>query len=97
MNVKYHQLDSAIGFLPRDSLVSVRFVLKRLLTRHEGPHNEKLSNWQMILLQSKVNGCWYRGEDMPQTNWDWPKNTWFQERLSHHHRNSAFTHARRQQ
>jgi hypothetical protein len=59
------------------------------LSRNSSPfflqrHQEKLSYWQLILLQSKANGCWYRGEDFSQANWQWPKNTWFQERLSHH-------------
>ena len=35
-------------------------------------------------LQSKANGCLYHGEDLPQINWEWPKNTWFQEQLSRH-------------
>ncbi len=71
-----------IGFLPRDSLGGVADLVKGLLTR-DHVHDGKLSYWQTILLQSKVNGCSYRGEDLPQTNWEWPKNTWFQERLSH--------------
>ena len=46
-------------------------------------HADKMSYWQLILLQSEANGCFYHGEDLPQTNWEWPKNTWFRDRLSH--------------
>ncbi len=48
---------------------------------------EELSYWQLIFLQSKVNGCFYNEEELPLTNWHWPKNTWFQERLSQLRRN----------
>lgn len=79
-----------IGFLPGDSLGGVVDLVKGLLTR-DRVHQDKLSYWQTILLQSKANGCLYRGEDLPQSNWEWPKNTWFQERLSHHLKNLEFT------
>ena len=38
------------------------------------------SYWQLIFLQSKVNGAQYRGEELPGRNWDWPKDTYFQRR-----------------
>jgi hypothetical protein len=41
----------------------------------------KPSYWQLIFLQSKVNGATYNGEALPGRNWDWPKNTYFQRRL----------------
>lgn len=41
----------------------------------------KPSYWQLIFLQSKVNGAAYRGEDLPGRNWDWPKDTYLQRRL----------------
>jgi hypothetical protein len=44
---------------------------------------EKVSYWQFIFLQSKVNGCSYRGEALPYAKWRWPKDTWFQEQLGH--------------
>ena len=72
--------------MARDSLSGLADLVKGLLTR-DHVHEDKLSYWQTILLQSKANGCLYRGEDLPQTNWEWPKNTWFQERLSRHHEN----------
>jgi hypothetical protein len=41
----------------------------------------KPSFWQLVFLQSKVNGAAYRGEQLPRQNWDWPKDTYFQQRL----------------
>jgi hypothetical protein len=69
--------------LVQDSLSGVATRIKKLLTR---PHvrDAKISDWQLILLQSKANGCLCSDKDLPQTNWNWPKNTWFQEQLSHH-------------
>jgi hypothetical protein len=42
---------------------------------------QKLSFWQLVFLQSKVNGAAYRGEQLPRRNWNWPKDTYFQHRL----------------
>jgi hypothetical protein len=42
---------------------------------------EKPSCWQLIFLQSKVNGAPYNGETLPGESWDWPKDTYFQRRL----------------
>jgi hypothetical protein len=42
---------------------------------------EKTSFWQLVFLQSKVNGAAYRGEQLPRRNWNWPKDTYFQQRL----------------
>jgi hypothetical protein len=39
------------------------------------------SFWQLVFLQSKVNGAAYRGDQLPRQNWDWPKDTYFQQRL----------------
>jgi hypothetical protein len=41
----------------------------------------KPSYWQLIFLQSKVNGAAYNGETLPGRNWDWPKGTYLQRRL----------------
>ena len=41
----------------------------------------KPSYWQLIFLQSKVNGGTYSGETLPGRNWDWPKDTYLQRRL----------------
>jgi hypothetical protein len=84
MKVNYLEKElPAIGFFVQDSLGGVVELVKELLTRAHD-HNGKLSDWQRILFQSKANGGFYRDEDLPQIKWEWPKNTWFQERLSHH-------------
>jgi uncharacterized protein YjbJ (UPF0337 family) len=62
------------------SLSGVAELVKGLITR-DHIHEDKLSYWQLVILQSKANGCLYDGEDHPQINWEWPKNTWFQEQL----------------
>lgn len=41
----------------------------------------KPSYWQLIFLQSKVNGASYSGEELPGRNWHWPKDTYLQRRL----------------
>jgi hypothetical protein len=41
----------------------------------------KPSCWQLIFLQSKVNGAPYNGETLPGESWEWPKDTYFQRRL----------------
>ena len=40
-----------------------------------------MSAWQFIFLQSKVNNGRYDGERLPIQSWEWPRGTWFQERL----------------
>lgn len=42
---------------------------------------EKLSFWQIVFLQSKVNGSPYHGEELPRHSWEWPEDTYFQRRL----------------
>jgi hypothetical protein len=39
------------------------------------------SFWQLVFLQSKVNGARYDGETLSNQSWDWPKNTYLQRRL----------------
>lgn len=39
------------------------------------------SCWQVIFLQSKVNGARYEEERLPELKWDWPQNTYLQRRL----------------
>ena len=41
----------------------------------------KLSYWQWVFLQSKVNGASYYGDALPRQRWSWPKNTYLQRRL----------------
>jgi hypothetical protein len=45
------------------------------------PDLAKPSFWQLVFLQSKVNGAAYHGEQLPRRDWDWPKGTYFQQRL----------------
>ena len=47
-----------------------------------GAGDVKLSYWQLIFLQSRVNGCCYKADDLPLANWRWPQDTWFQGRLN---------------
>jgi len=72
-----------IGALAQHSLSVVKDLMKEILTRSH-VDEDKMSYWQSILSQSKANGGFYHGEKLPQSNWEWPKNTWFQDRLSHH-------------
>lgn len=44
-------------------------------------HLAKPSFWQLVFLQSKVNGAAYHGNQLPRQNWNWPKDTYFQHRL----------------
>ena len=89
MKINYPEKESPPGFLARDSLTGVAELVKRLFTG-EHVHDDKLSYWQLIFLQSKANGCLYHCEDLPQNNWPWPKNTWFQEQLNHHLKDLEF-------
>lgn len=41
----------------------------------------KLTYWQRVFIQSKVNGASYDGESLPGQVWSWPKNTYLQRRL----------------
>ncbi len=43
--------------------------------------SQELSLWQLIFLQSKVNGAQYHGYELFSQNWDWPRDTYFQRRL----------------
>jgi hypothetical protein len=38
-------------------------------------------SWELIFLQSRVNHGAYDGDHLPAQKWDWPRETWFQERL----------------
>ena len=66
--------------------------LDRLKTGKEGETEMKATDsdqdrpsyWQLVFLQSKVNGAAYTGEELPGRNWDWPKNTYLQRRLRRH-------------
>ncbi|MDP2601496.1 MAG: hypothetical protein Q8S00_02750 [Deltaproteobacteria bacterium] len=74
-----------MGFLMQDSLSGVAAQVKEVFTRTRvnGDEEDKISDWQLIFLQSKANGCSYRGEDLPHMKWQWPRDTWFQRQLGH--------------
>jgi hypothetical protein len=40
-----------------------------------------MDSWQLIFSQSRVNNGAYDGDRLLPQKWDWPKGTWFQERL----------------
>jgi len=42
---------------------------------------EKPSFWQIVFLQSKVNGAPYNGEELSGRYWEWPKDTYLQRHL----------------
>jgi hypothetical protein len=50
--------------------------------RIEAMPARKFSDWQLVFSQSKANGAAYNGEALEKYNWDWPKETYFQRRLS---------------
>ena len=75
------------GFLTQRSLSGLAARVNEVLSRasvDSEEEEEKLSYWQLVFLQSKVNGCSYRGEALPHAKWQWPRDTWFQEQLEHH-------------
>lgn len=41
----------------------------------------RVSFWQMVFSQSRVNGAPYHGEQLPSSNWHWPKDTFLQRKL----------------
>jgi hypothetical protein len=40
-----------------------------------------MTTWQLIFSQSRANHGRYNGDSLPAGNWDWPRGTWFQNRL----------------
>jgi hypothetical protein len=44
---------------------------------------QRVSSWQLIFQQSKVNNGAYDGDRLPAQNWHWPQGTWLQTRLRH--------------
>jgi hypothetical protein len=77
------KLSCSFGLLKYDSLNGLSALVNEVLTRApvERSEKDKLSHWQLIFLQSKANGCSYRGEALPHAKWQWPRGTWFQEQL----------------
>jgi hypothetical protein len=40
-----------------------------------------MNSWQDIFQQSRVNRGTYVGDRLPAQHWQWPRNTWFQQRI----------------
>ena len=85
MNIDYFTMDSpSIGLWEKNRLRIAALVKELLIGAHVNEdQQDKMSYWQLIFLQSKANGCIYKGHDLPPRKWQWPRETWFQERLSH--------------
>jgi hypothetical protein len=47
----------------------------------QGGELQHPSFWQLVFLQSKVNGARYEGEQLTGHSWNWPKDTYLQRRL----------------
>ena len=78
------KLSFRVALLAQDSFSGVAEQGKVFTrARVDGAEKDKLSCWQLIFLQSKANGCSYRGESLPHAKWQWPRETWFQEQLKH--------------
>jgi hypothetical protein len=45
------------------------------------PQLKNPTYWQLIFLQSRVNGAPDNAEALPVQSWDWPKDTFLQRRL----------------
>jgi hypothetical protein len=41
------------------------------------------NTWKSIFAQSPANSGYYDETELPHSNWDWPKGTWFQERRNY--------------
>jgi hypothetical protein len=70
--------------MKKNTLLAIGFV-PRWLSAAQGPVDSPMGKptyWQLVFLQSKVNGASYNGEALPQQIWDWPKETYFQRRLN---------------
>ena len=78
-----------IGFWTQDSLPDADHRSKRIPGKI-ADDEAKPSHWHFIFLQSRANGCFYDVEELPHANWQWPKNTWFQDRLSQKLRDGEF-------
>ena len=48
--------------------------------------------WQLIFLQSKANRGIYNVDRLPAQNWNWPRETWFQNRLRYLRGREQATH-----
>jgi hypothetical protein len=82
MNIHYAQRGMLpMGFWAHKFLSAANSRLK-YLTARVSDDEIKPSYWQLVFSQSRANGCFYDLADLPHANWQWPKNTWFQDRLA---------------
>jgi hypothetical protein len=42
-----------------------------------------MNAWEAVFTQSRANCGFYDEERLPQSRWEWPRNTWFQARLDY--------------
>ena len=90
MKINYLERESLpIGVFGRHSLNVVAELVKDRLSGILDRVN-RISYWQLIFLQSRANDCRYHFEDFPRVRWQWPTDTWFQERLSQKLRDTEF-------
>ena len=68
-------------FRARLNITNVAFTERRAKMKAIDVNLHKPSYWQLVFLQSKVNGAAYSGEGLPRRSWNWPKNTYLQRRL----------------
>jgi hypothetical protein len=59
----------------------ITLLQKRGRIRNTRSDQERLSYWQRVFAQSKVNGAFYDGEELPGYKWSWPTDTYLQRRL----------------
>ena len=43
----------------------------------------RMTSGELIFLQNRANNGGYEDDDLPAQKWDWPRNTWSQQRLNH--------------
>ena len=60
-------------------IAKVRKRRRERLRAFEDPRRETF--WQRIFSQSPLNGEPYRGGDLPERKWNWPKETFLQRSL----------------
>jgi hypothetical protein len=81
--ISIDKISAPIHFAAVDSFKHIATLLKQVAVKIE-QHNHNASYWQFIFMQSEANGCVYRGADLPHFNWQWPRDTWFQEQRRRH-------------
>lgn len=59
----------------------MRMKIFSLFKRKSPPEIPRLSYWQQIFYNSKLNGGRYDGDELPVSKWEFPRNTWFEQRL----------------